>query len=78
MPKSSKQKRRKGKVIARPVRRKKDKKVSKFEALPIEIICHVFNYLKLVDLLRCGQVSKRFRTISSDNQYLWPKKINLM
>ena len=77
MPKSSKEKRRKGKVIARPVRPKKDKKVLQLEALPIEIICYVFSFLKLVDLLRCGQVSMRFRTISSDNQYLWPKKINL-
>ena len=74
MPKSSKQKRRKGKVIAQQVGPKKDKKVLQFEALPIEIICHVFSYLKLVDLLRCGQVSKRFR---SYDQYLWPKKINL-
>ena len=77
MPKFPNQKRRKGKVIARPVSTKKDKKVLQFEALPNEIICHVFSYLKLVDLLRCGQVSKRFRTISSDDQYLWPKKINL-
>ena len=74
MPKSSKQKRRKAKVIAQPVRPKKDKKVFQFEELPNEIICLVFSYLKLVDLLRCGQVSKRFR---SYDQYLWPKKINL-
>ena len=48
-----------------------------FEALPNEVILHVFSYLKIVDLLNCGQVSKRFRAISSDDQYLWPKALNL-
>ena len=48
-----------------------------FEALPNEVILHVFSYLKIVDLVKCGQVSKRFRAISNDDQYLWPKKVNL-
>ena len=50
----------------------KDQKV--FSALPNEIILHVFSYLKIVDILRCGQVSKRFRAMSKK---LWPEKINL-
>ena len=45
-----------------------------FKDLPNEIIFHVFSYLKIVELLKCGQVSKRFRAISID---VWPKKINL-
>ena len=45
-----------------------------FKALPNEIIFHIFSYLKIVELLKCGQVSKRFRAISID---VWPKKINL-
>ena len=80
MSKSSKQKRKKEKVIARTVSLKNDQKVisnKRFNALPNEIIHHVFSYLKIVDLLNCGQVSKRFRAISSDDQYLWPKKLNL-
>ena len=44
-----------------------------FEALPNEVIFHAFSYLKIVDLLKCGQVSKRFRAISN----VWPEKINL-
>ena len=52
----------------------KDQKV--FSALPNEIILHVFSYLKIVDILRCGQVSKRFRALSND-EYVWPKKFNL-
>ena len=80
MSKSSNQKRRKRKEIARPVRPKKDQKVFssfQFEALPNEIIYHVFSYLKIVDLLKCGQVSKRFSAINNDEQYLWPKMFNL-
>ena len=80
MPKSSKQKRKNGKKIARPVKPKKDQKVFsnfQFEALPNEIICHVFSYLKIVDLLKCGEVSKRFRAISNDDQHLWPNMFNL-
>ena len=48
-----------------------------FEALPNEVIYHVFSFLRMMDLLTCGQVSKRFRAISNDDQYLWPKRINL-
>ena len=75
------------KSITRPVRTMKqlniitkDQKVCstvQFEALPNEVICHVFSYLKIMDLLNCGLVSKRLRTISIDDQYLWPKKLNL-
>ena len=56
---------------------KKDQKLIStllFEALPNEIICHVFSYLKIADLLKCGQVSKRLKAISFDS---WPKKLNL-
>ena len=56
---------------------KKDQKAVStllFEALPNEVICHVFSYLKITDLLKCGQVSKRLRAISFDS---WPKKLNL-
>ena len=59
---------------------KKDQQVFsalQFEALPKEVILHVFSYLKIVDLLNCGQVSKRFRAISRNDQYLWPKALNL-
>ena len=80
MPKSSKQKRKKEKVIARTVSLENGQQVisnKRFNALPNEIIHHVFSYLKIVDLLECGQVSKRFRTIICDDQFLWPKKINL-
>ena len=48
-----------------------------FEALPNEVIYQVFSFLRMMDLLTCGQVSKRFRAISNDDQYLWPKRINL-
>ena len=56
---------------------KKEQKVLstlQFKDLPNEVIYHVFRYLKIVDLLKCGQVSKRLRAISID---LWPKKLNL-
>ena len=68
MTKSSRQKRKK-------ISKKDPKILSKlqFEDLPNEVIFHVFRYLKIVDLLKCGQVSKRFRTISD----IWPDKINL-
>ena len=39
-----------------------------FDALPNEVIVHVFSYLRMVDLLNCGEVSKRFRAISYDLQ----------
>ena len=81
MTKTSRQKRRKIYANKRPAgpmknlkNKNKDQKV--FSALPNEIILHVFSYLKIVDLLRCGQVSKRFRAISND-EYVWPKKFNL-
>ena len=81
MTKISRQKRRKRYRNKRPAgpmknlkNKNKDQKV--FSALPNEIILHVFSYLKIVDLLRCGQVSKRFRAISND-EYTWPKKFNL-
>ena len=45
-----------------------------FRDLPNEVIFHVFGYLKMVDILKCGQVSKRFRALSNET---WPKKINL-
>ena len=48
-----------------------------FETLPNEVILHLFRYLKIVDLARCGQVSKQSRAISNNDQYLWPKKLNL-
>ena len=49
---------------------KKEQKVVStllFEALPNELICHVFSYLKILDLLNCGLVSKRLRAISTDD-----------
>ena len=39
---------------------------------PDEIILKVFSSLGLKDLLNCGQVSKRFRTISHD-EFLWQR-----
>ena len=38
--------------------------------IPDEIILKVFSSLDLKDLLNCGQVSKRFRSISHD-EFLW-------
>ena len=37
-----------------------------FEALPNEVIYQVFSFLRMMDLLTCGQVSKRFRAIIND------------
>ena len=64
----------KAKLSSRPVSHMKQIKIIKqcqqvfsslqFEAFPSEIILQVFSYLKNVDLLKCGQVSKRFRAIS--------------
>ena len=71
-----------GKAIARLVSPMKQLKIKKegqkvqFEALPNEVILHVFSYLKIMDLLKFGQVSKRFRVISNDDN-LWPKSLNL-
>ena len=39
---------------------------------PDEIVLKVFASLDLKDLLNCGQVSKRFRTISHD-KFLWQR-----
>ena len=47
-----------------------------FEALPNEVVLHIFSYLKIEDLLKCGHVSKRFRAISNDEN-VWPKKVTL-
>ena len=82
MTKPLRQKKKKNKATLRPIshlKRSKDKKVFstvELENLPNEVILHVFNYLKIVDLLKCGQVSKRFLVISNV-EYLWPKKFNL-
>ena len=46
-----------------------------FEDLPNEMILQVLKNLGIEDLLRCGLVSKRIRTISRDES-LW-EKINL-
>ena len=40
--------------------------------LPVEIILKVFASLDLKDLFNCGQVAKRFRTISHD-EFLWQR-----
>ena len=42
-------------------------KMSSFLDLPDELILTVLSYTETADLLRCGQVSKRIRTISNDN-----------
>jgi len=90
MTKPSRQKRRKihnvrpfqkskGNLKQLNIKKKEQKVLStlQFKDLPNEVIYHVFRYLKIVDLLKCGQVSKRLRAISIDDQYLWPKKLNL-
>ena len=46
-----------------------------FQDLPNEMILQVLKNLDIEDLLRCGLVSKRIRTISRDES-LW-EKINL-
>ena len=82
MTKPLQQKRKKSKATSRPISHlKKCKNIKvfstvKLETLPNEVILHVFNYLKIVNLLKCGQVSKRFQAISNV-EYLWPKKFNL-
>ena len=58
----------------------KDQKVCptvQFEALPNEVICLVFSYLKIMDLLNCGLVSKRLRSISADDQCLYGPKSSI-
>ena len=46
-----------------------------FEGLPNEILLNIFSLLDIKGVLRCGQVSKRFRAISND-KLLW-LKLNL-
>ena len=42
--------------------------------LPDEVILNIFAYLDIIDLIHCGQVSKRFREISQDETL---QKLNL-
>ena len=42
--------------------------------LPDEVILKIFAYLDIIDLIHCGQVSKRFREISQDETL---QKLNL-
>ena len=42
-------------------------KMEHFLDLPDELILKVLSYTETVDILRCGGVSKRIRTISNDN-----------
>ena len=51
---------------------KSAEKVLELADLPVEIILKVFASLELKDLLNCGQVAKRFRTISHD-EFLWQR-----
>ena len=48
---------------------------SQLENLPNEILLKIFDYMKIKDLLRCGQVSRRIRIIAHD-QKMW-FKVNL-
>ena len=41
--------------------------MSSFLDLPDELILEVLSYTEIADILKCGQVSKRIRTISNDN-----------
>ena len=41
--------------------------MSSFLDLPDELILEVLRYTEITDVLKCGQVSKRIRTISNDN-----------
>ena len=34
--------------------------------LPDEVLLDIFDYLDTIDIINCGQVSKRFREISKD------------
>ena len=49
--------------------------MSQFQDLPNENILKVLSYLKVKDLLRCGQVSKRIRAVSHDKSLY--QKMNL-
>ena len=42
--------------------------------LPDEVILNIFDHLDIIDLIHCGQVSKRFREISQDETL---QKLNL-
>ena len=46
------------------------------EDLPVEVLLKVFNFLELIDLYRCGQVSKRLKSVSLVES-LWQKVILL-
>ena len=41
--------------------------MSSFLDLPDELILEVLSYTETADVLKCGQLSKRIRTISDDN-----------
>ena len=41
--------------------------MSSFLDLPDELILEVLSYTEIAEVLKCGQVSKRIRTISDDN-----------
>ena len=41
--------------------------MSSFLDLPDELLLEVLSYTEIADVLKCGQVSKRIRTISNDN-----------
>ena len=47
-------------------------RVLELAEFPDEIILKMFSSLDLKDLLNCGQVSKRFRSISHD-EFLWQR-----
>ena len=49
--------------------------ILQLEDLPDEILLKIFKNLEVKDILRCGQMSKRIRAISTDES-LW-EKINL-
>ena len=51
------------------------KTIAALEDLPNEILVKISDYLKINDLIRCGQMSKRIRSIAN-NELLW-QKINL-
>ena len=44
--------------------------MSNFQDVPDELVVKILSYLQVKDLIICGQVSKRIRTISCDNS-LW-------
>ena len=51
-------------------------KNKQFEDLPDEVIRNVLNFLQLQDLIRCGLVSKRIRSVSFIES-LWQKVVLL-